>query len=101
MASANSVALFKLVSGEEIIARIADTPSDESPYYSIKDPRVIALQPSGESVSFGLGPWVPWVLNEFASSIDIHQDRLLVEPVESLPKEIKDGYAQQVSGIQL
>lgn len=103
MASTNSIVLFKLVSGEDIIARVKEAPSDDSSSYKISDPRMLILNPSeqGSGVQFGLAPWLPWMLDEFASQLEIKQDRLLVDPIESLPKEIQDGYAQQISGIQI
>lgn len=98
---ANKIALLKLISGEELIARIKSEPDDENSYYSIEEPRTITLQPTQEGVTFGLGPWVPWIVNQLGTEVRIDQSRLLVDPIEPLPQEIENGYTEQISGIKL
>lgn len=98
------IALLKLVSGEELVARIEQEPNLDLDieHFTIKDPRVIGLQPSDDgNVSFGLGPWVPWVMQQLATEIRIHKDKLLIDPVEPLPQDIENGYIQQTTNIDL
>ena len=54
---AGSIVIFKIVSGEEMIGEVFNTLVDT---VEIKNPAVVMLQRSGDSVGIGLMPYMPY-----------------------------------------
>lgn len=94
----SQIVLLKLKTGEELIAKVVDNGDEDA--IEIDEPRIIAVQPTQNGASFGLAPWLPWILGS-GNPIRIEKQDLLLDPIEDLPKDIEDGYLQQTSGIQI
>lgn len=92
------VVLLKLVTGEDIVTKLDD---ENNNVFTISEPRVISLQPTADGVSFGLSPWLCWILNENATTMSIRNEHVMVGPITSLPDEITKGYYEQISGLTL
>lgn len=89
------VKVFKLVSGEEVIARVVDIGED---YYILSKPRVFQLVPQQNgSVAAGLIPW-------FISSPDADDVALIktaIAGVIDATKEVEDAYLRNTTGFEL
>ena len=81
-----NVKLFRLNSGEEILARF--TEKDE--FYTLKDPAVLIPM---QQQQIAIAPWM--VYSEAAKGVDIPKSYIafIVEPV----KELKDQYDSAVN----
>jgi hypothetical protein len=86
---------FKLLNGEEILARCDDTTVGNK--YTLERPLVIIPQKMGNQVSIGL---VPWIISAGEEAIvEIRQD--VVACVFTPITEISNEYLRQTTGIQL
>lgn len=87
---------FKLLNGEEIIARVDENMTSHDKY-SIKRPMVIIPQKMGNQVSIGLVPWIISANEDI--SLDL-KDSVIASPFTPI-KEIQDEYIKQTTGIQI
>lgn len=94
--SANVIAIFKLISGDELVGRLID---EDDTHFMIEKPLAVAImrdergQP-GKAL-------MPWLLLEANSQIlAVYKDKLLISPVGAA-KEVSDAWLQQTSGIVL
>ncbi len=91
---ANDVKIFKLTTGEEIIAR-ADQEQDKM---ILKNP--MTLQPVPTQVQGAMGmALVPWIISAKGDFIEISLEHIVVE-AEPKP-DLEKNYLSQISGITL
>jgi hypothetical protein len=85
---------LKLVSGEEIIARLISTDSHK---YVVERPRSLVPRQIGNQFTIGLIPWI--ISAEETASFEIDKDKVVATfvPMGDVEKE----FLQQTSGIQL
>jgi len=89
------IALMKLVSGEEVIAKVTENTENT---LTIKNARVLIMQPTGPG-QVGL-VMVPWMATVPDDEIPLRKVDIM-HRATNVPKELEDGYLQQTSGIQL
>ena len=93
----NHVYLYKLVTGEEIIAR-----SEEIVNYNninillINRPMVLQMVPQGDRVGMALMPWMMSAKDDTVSLIGAS-----ITAISTPKQELENSYLQQVSGINL
>ena len=89
------IQLFKLVSGEEIIAKVV---SENETTYLVSDVRTLVMQPTGPG-QMGIA-LVPWVATMADQELPLKKTHVMVEN-KNVPKQLEDGYLQETTGIQL
>ena len=93
----NYVYLYKLVTGEEIIAR-----SEEIVNYNninillINRPMVLQMVPQGDRVGMAL---MPWMMSAKDDTVNLFGSSILA--ISKPKQELENSYLQQVSGIDL
>jgi len=94
----NDVRIFKLISGEEIIARYAGTNQDGN--HLIEKPLAVIAQPNHQTqqVQIGFAPWC--VGNDKITETVLRDCILALDPYEANP-ELEKGYMQTTSSIAL
>jgi len=90
------IRLFKLISGEEIVARVQEeTPTT----FVLKSVRALVIHPAANGqMQVGMMPWSAGVPD---GNVTLYKTGILGTPEEPLPKQLEDGYLSQTSGIQL
>jgi hypothetical protein len=53
------IKVFKMISGEELIAEVLDTSGSDA--YELKSPATIIVQQTEQGVGVGLAPYMPYV----------------------------------------
>jgi hypothetical protein len=91
--------VFKLITGEEIIARTAEAPAQiglKPISYQIEKPRIIGINQAPEGLSLSL---TPWLLGNVNADIVIPAISVIVtyKPSDRLEKV----YLEQTSGLKL
>ena len=90
------VALFKLITGEEVIGKIV---KDEETSIVLDDIRSLIVQQSGQGqVGVAL---VPWFTGMHEGEIKIEKVHIVGTPISRIPKQLEDVYLEQTSKIQL
>ena len=90
------VVLMKLVSGEEVIGRLADTNEKA---LILEKARVLTVQPTPQG---GMGlAMLPFLMGDPEGKCSIMVEAVIGEIVGSIPPELEKGYLQQTSTIQL
>lgn len=86
------IVAMKLISGEEVIARITEE-SDNSGCIFVKKPLMLIINQEGAG-------FVPFMitLNEDAE-VKIHEDKIII--IDYVNEKIKNAYIQQTSNIQI
>lgn len=90
-----ATAIMKLVSGEEVIAKINGESEDE---VLIESARSLIMQPTGPG-QMGIG-MIPWIATLPDDEISVRR-RDIMHFNDNVPKQLEDGYLQQTSGIQI
>ncbi len=91
---ANDVKIFKLTTGEEIIAR-ADQEQDKM---ILKNPMTLQAVPTQVQGAMGMA-LVPWIISAKGDFIEISLEHIVVE-TEPKP-DLEKNYLSQISGITL
>ena len=91
---ANDVKIFKLTTGEEIIAR-ADQEQDKM---ILKNPMTLQAVPTQVQGAMGMA-LVPWIISAKGDFIEISLEHIVVE-AEPKP-DLEKKYLSQISGITL
>lgn len=96
--STTTVQIFKLVTGEEIIATVEVDPFDRKEY--LTKPRNIALQKmQNGAVGIAL---LPWLVSAGDNKFQINNSTIIVQLIEKfIEPEILNMYLQQVTGIAI
>ncbi len=88
-----TVKIFKLVTGEEVIANEESSGCD---HIALGKPRVLHLVSTEQGQQAGLAPWI---ITAPDASIKIRPDAVIGEL--SCPADVEKAYMQQTSSIQL
>ena len=92
------VSSFKLVTGEEIIARVTATQQNENgKIYQLEMPLVIHLQNSGGRIGMGFMPWT--LSNSESTILALPESSVVVKFAPSL--EVEKQYLSSTSKIAL
>lgn len=93
--SDNSIRLFKLVTGEDIITAFTKDHSTQS--YQFHKPRVFQIR----QVDEGFAPEIrmPWILVDPDATVPVQFDKIVTQV--DVPKQLEDMYLQLTSGIAL
>ena len=94
----SDIRIFKLVTGEEVIAKALSSPSEPGSW-TLKNPRVLVAQPTGNG-QMGIA-MIPWIVAAPDHSVKIREKDIVGDPISNLPKQVEDGYLSQTSGIAL
>lgn len=90
-----NIGVFKLVTGEEVIAKF--DPALET--YSLSNPRVLTPVQTGQGqFAIALVPWFVGIPD--AKNITIRKADVIAH-IPSVPKALEDNYLQQTSGLDL
>jgi len=92
----NEIKLFKMNTGEEIIAKVVKQDGD---MLTLASPRVLMAQ-QVQSGQVGIA-MIPWLMGAPDMDIQISVEDVVGIPVGDLPKQLSDGYLQQTTGIAL
>ncbi len=95
MIMAKEVKVLKLVSGEEVIARIKNHPEDPSDVFVCEKPMMTQPVPvQGGQMAMGISAWM------FAGKSDeIEIARSSIIAITDAKKDIEDKYIEMVTGI--
>ena len=94
---ANDVKILKLITGEEVMARVSDDLSDGGGLVTLDNPMTLQAVPSqAGQIGFAL---VPWLMSGKSEKITISIDHIIAEDV---PKDqAEKNYLAQVTGLSL
>ena len=94
---ANDVKILKLITGEEVMARVSDDLSDGGGLVTLDNPMTLQAVPSQTGqIGFAL---VPWLMSGKSEKITISIDHIIAEDV---PKDqAEKNYLAQVTGLSL
>lgn len=87
--------ILKLVSGEEIIAKIVE---EMETTLVLESARSLLVQPTGPG-QMGIA-MLPWMATNPDGEVDIRLQDIMVRS-DDVPKQLEDGYLQQTSGIAI
>lgn len=87
---------FKLISGEEIIARVNEFNEKQNKYL-IEKPKLIIPQQVGNQLTLGMVPWA--IGSDENGTIEIKESAIIAE--FNIVPEIEKEYIKQTTGIQL
>lgn len=90
------IKLFKMYSGEEVIASVDVVELDG---FVVSKPHLIQLVPQGAG-SMGL-LLIPWIVGNRDATVKINRNAMSVVNPITPAKEFEDQYLQQTSGIAL
>ena len=93
---ANDVKVLKLITGEEVIARITE---EKNNLISLEKPMILQMMPPTTStgqVGFALIPWIKAGKNE---KVTISTEHIIVE--EEASEQTEKNYLQVVTGLSL
>ena len=93
---ANDVKVLKLITGEEVIARITE---EENNLITLKNPMILQMVPPTTStgqVGFALVPWIKAAKNE---KVTISTEHVLV--TDEASDQSEKNYLQVVTGLSL
>jgi len=90
-----NIKLLKLLSGEEILAEIIDSETQDNKI-AIKKPMVLRQNP--QSGEFVLVPWLQLSSNEEVIGVEL--EKLIIEP-QPIHQEISNSYIQASTGIEV
>ena len=91
-----SVKGFKLINGEELIARVDEVMSSKDKYV-IERPRILVPQQVGDRLQLNLYPWVWGGGKDVTCDLGSHAISAVFDVVPELEKE----YVADTTGIQL
>ncbi|MBC8442958.1 MAG: hypothetical protein H8D80_02075 [Proteobacteria bacterium] len=87
MSEKNNVRIFRLLSGEEIVAEYNETPNDT---YLLKNCAIII--PGGRG-NIALSPWMPYAASDDGIEIPNRSIAFSIEPHEALLEEYNDAFS--------
>lgn len=87
---------FKLISGEEIVARV-ESFDDKQNKYLIEKPKLIIPQQIGNQLTLGM---VPWAIGSDENGTIFLKESAIIAEFNIVP-EIEKEYIKQTTGIQL
>ena len=88
MSEENDIKIFRLLSGEEIVAEYTYTTDDD--VYVLKNCAIII--PGGRG-SIALSPWMPYAASENGIEISNKSIAFSIEPHEALLEEYNDAFS--------
>lgn len=88
------IRLYKLANGEEIVGRFV-SEDDES--VVLTNIRAMAMQPVGPGQM--QVAMIPWTVGTPDGTLKIYRKNIMGEPVDTLPKQLEDGYLQNTTGV--
>jgi hypothetical protein len=91
-----STVILKLVSGEEVIARVKE---ETETTITLESARTLLMQPTGPG-QMGV-VMLPWVTTIPEGVLPPLEKTFIMLRNDNVPKQLEDGYLQQTSGIQL
>jgi len=95
---------FKLVTGEEVVAKISKYDPDTGEY-TLDKPRTLMMVPAAEKGQMHLS-LIPWMVSAQDAETGVEIDSVLHESqivgqVVRVPNQLERGYMKNVSTIQL
>ena len=88
-----TVMVFKLISGEEILANLVDTSDN---YITLSKPRVLQIMQGRDGPSAAI---VPWVITMPDAVITVYKNCIAAQCTAS--SDVERSYLSQTSGIDL
>ncbi len=100
MSQTSTVAIFKLVNGEELIGEWITSASDVETVYTIRRPLKVTIvrDPSTGQPGKALMDWV--ILAPEIEQVEIHRHVVMCRPIQAT-RELADVWLQQTSGLIL
>ena len=92
----SNIRLFKLVTGEEMIAKVV---KEDNNRWNVESPRVLVAQPTGNG-QMGIA-MIPWIVGAPDCTTTLSEKDIVGTPISNLSKQLEDGYLSQTSGIAL
>ena len=92
---ANDVKVLKLITGEEVIARIS---TERSNLLTLDKPMILQMMPANQQGQVGFAI-VPWLMAGNSEKITISTEHILAEDV--VKSEIEKNYLANVTGLTL
>lgn len=86
----------KLVTGEEIIARLGPEVLEKDDYINVEKPRRLVIAQTGPN-QMGL-QMIPWIIIDPNGTYPIHTSHI-VTPVYNIPSDVEKSYIQQTSDL--
>ena len=95
---ANDVKILKLITGEEVMARVSNDLSDGGGLVTLDNPMTFQAVPTNQQGQMGFA-LVPWLMSGKSEKITISIDHIIAEDV---PKDqAEKNYLAQVTGLSL
>ena len=95
---ANDVKILKLITGEEILARVSNDLSDGGGLVTLDNPMTLQAVPTNQQGQMGFA-LVPWLMSGKSEKITISIDHIIAEDD---PKDhAEKNYLAQVTGLTL
>ena len=95
---ANDVKVLKLITGEEVMARVSNDLSDGGGLVTLDKPMTLQAVPTNQQGQMGFA-LVPWFMSGKSEKITISIDHIIAEDV---PKgQTEKNYLAQVTGLSL
>ena len=94
---ATNLLIFKIITGEEVMAEVTSSPTSMNQEYTIKNPVRVVVIPSKNGVNaptVGFAPWVEWTDEKVFT---IHKAHVIV-PMKPVPQFINQ-YNTMFGGI--
>lgn len=100
MAQTSTVAIFKLITGEELIGEWITSASDVEIVYTIRRPLKVTIvrDPSTGQPGKALMDWV--ILAPELEQVELYRSSVLCQPIQAT-RELADVWLQQTSGLIL
>ena len=94
----NNIKVFKLTTGDEIIAKVVSSPENVIPNWKIEKARMIIMQQT-QAGHIGLG-LLPWLASNVDGEVEIYSSALVLVPF-SPDVNLENEYIQQTTGIAI
>ena len=92
---ANDVKVLKLITGEEVIARVS---TESSNLLTLDKPMILQMMPANQQGQVGFAI-VPWLMAGNSERITISTEHILAEDV--VKSEVEKNYLANVTGLTL
>ena len=92
---ANDVKVLKLITGEEVIARVS---TESSNLLTLDKPMILQMMPANQQGQVGFAI-VPWLMAGNSEKITISTEHILAEDV--VKSEVEKNYLANVTGLTL
>lgn len=90
----SNVRIFKMVSGEEVLARVEEIDENTYQFSKARAIMVAGVQQGGLQISF-----IPWTVTDPDGAYPVEKDRVMCEP--NLSQELEMTYLNETSDIAL